>query len=111
MASKKTIHTFRQNLTELLSEDSLTSMRNLSTSIGASDSYIRKILNDDASPSLDKVDDISEFFDIDSWELFYDEDSDDDDSLAIIEMIRRMPADMLPLVKRYLEYLIEKEND
>ncbi len=110
MASKNTMRTFRQNLTELLKEDSLTSMRNLSTSIGASDSYIRKILNNDASPSLDKVDDISEFFDINSWELFYDEDSDDRDSLAIIELINRMPADMLPLVKKYLEYLLEKEN-
>ena len=68
---KKSSDIIRENLTYMLNNDENTSMRNLSTSIGASDSFIQKILTEKANPSLDKIDSISEYFDIESWEMFY----------------------------------------
>ena len=107
MKNRRNIDIFRENLLILLENDEHTSMRNLSTSIGASDSYIRKILNGDLVPSLDKVDSISEFFDVDSWKLFYDAENDEPGIGATIELLNRMPLSLLPIVRSYLEYLLE----
>ncbi len=108
MSSIKTIDIFRKNLLALIKQDEHSSMRNLSTSIGASDSYVQKIINSDANPSLDKVDSISEFFDVNSWEMFYDAENDENDNLAIIQLLNRMPSAMLPVVKHYIEYLLQE---
>ncbi|MCD8364844.1 MAG: hypothetical protein LUC83_03340 [Clostridiales bacterium] len=110
MTSNSTIDIFRRNLSARLEEEPLTSMRNLSTSIGASDSYIRKILYSESSLSLDKVDDISEFFDVNSWELFYDAEADKNDSLATLELINRLPTGLLPVVRDYIKFLLEKQE-
>ncbi|MCC8017191.1 MAG: helix-turn-helix domain-containing protein [Lachnospiraceae bacterium] len=110
MSSVNSMDIFRKNLANLIQQDPHTSMRNLSTSIGASDSYIRKILAEGASPSFDKIDAISEFFNINSWELFYDADNDDNDSLATIQLLNRMPKDMLPVVQSYLDYLLNRQE-
>lgn len=71
MQHKKSSEIIRENLTYMLNQEGTPSMRNLSTSIGTSDSYIQKILNQERTPSLDKIDSISEFFDVESWEMFY----------------------------------------
>ncbi|MCD8132838.1 MAG: hypothetical protein LUE19_03175 [Clostridiales bacterium] len=105
MNSIKTITIFRKNLLALLNQDEQSSMRNLSTSIGASDSYVQKIITSDANPSLDKIDSISEFFDVNSWELFYDAENDERENLATIQLLNRMPSAMLPVIKHYIEYL------
>ena len=65
---KKSSQIIRENITYMINSDETTSMRNLSTSIGASDSFIQKILTEKANPSLDKIDLISEYFDVESWE-------------------------------------------
>ncbi len=108
MNSGKTIDIFRKNLHFLLENDENASMRNLSTGIGASDGYIRKLLACGAAPSFGKVDEISEFFDINSWELFYDREDDESGLLATIQLVNRMPVSMLPVVRSYLEYLCEE---
>lgn len=103
----ETVDIFRKNLRTLVENDRHASMRNLSTSIGATDSYIRKILAGKTAPSLSKVDSISEFFDINSWEMFYDADRDTSESLATIELLNRMPVSLLPIIRCYLELLLE----
>ncbi|MCD7982040.1 MAG: helix-turn-helix domain-containing protein [Clostridiales bacterium] len=108
MERQKNIDIFRKNLRILLENDRHASMRNLSTSIGASDSYIRKVLAGDVTPSLERVDSICEFFDINSWELFYDAENDESEMLAAIELLNRMPVSMLPVVRCYLELLLQK---
>ena len=60
---KKSSQIIRENITYMINNDETTSMRNLSTSIGASDSFIQKILTEKANPSLEKIDLISEYFD------------------------------------------------
>ena len=75
----------------MINSDETTSMRNLSTSIGASDSFIQKILTEKANPSLDKIDLISEYFDVESWEMLYNFRKDNDDMLhaCFIEKIQQ----------------------
>lgn len=70
MQHKKSSEIIRENLTYMLNQEGTPSMRNLSTSIGTSDSYIQKILNQERTPSLDKIDSISEFFDVESGKCF-----------------------------------------
>lgn len=52
---KKSSQIIRENITYMINNDETTSMRNLSTSIGASDSFIQKILTEKANPSLEKL--------------------------------------------------------
>ncbi len=110
MGSQNTMDIFRRNLSALLTKDRLVSKRFLSTSIGADDSYIRKIMTQDTSPSFEKIDAICEFFDVNSWELFYDGSADEKETLATVELINRMPASMLPVVKSYYENLVSRSE-
>lgn len=52
MQHKKSSEIIRENLTYMLNQEGTPSMRNLSTSIGTSDSYIQKILNQESSLML-----------------------------------------------------------
>ena len=74
MNKKKLHETLENNINSLmLDEDSLTpSMRYLSTCIGASEGYIQKILNSDHFPSIEKLLQIADYYDIEPWMLLYD---------------------------------------
>lgn len=105
---KKSSDIIRENLTYMLNNDEHTSMRNLSTSIGASDSFIQKILTEKANPSLDKIDSISEYFDIESWEMFYNFRKDSPEMLRIMQQLQQLPPSALPAVKAYLDFLLDE---
>lgn len=105
---KKSSEIIRENLTYMLNNEENTSMRNLSTSIGASDSFIQKILTEKANPSLDKIDLISEYFDVESWEMFYNFRKDSPEMLSIMQQLQKLPASALPAVKAYLDFLLEQ---
>lgn len=105
---KKSSDIIRENLTYMLNNDENTSMRNLSTSIGASDSFIQKILTEKANPSLDKIDSISEYFDIESWEMFYNFRKDSPEMLPIMQQLQKLPPSALPAVKAYLAFLLDQ---
>ena len=105
---KKSSDIIRENLTYMLNNDENTSMRNLSTSIGASDSFIQKILTEKANPSLDKIDSISEYFDIESWEMFYNFRTDSPEMLPIMQQLQKLPPSALPAVKAYLAFLLDQ---
>ena len=89
---KKSSQIIRENITYMINNDETTSMRNLSTSIGASDSFIQKILTEKANPSLEKIDLISEYFDVESWEMLYNFRKDNNDMLSILQMLQKLPA-------------------
>lgn len=107
---KKSSDIIRENITYMINNDENTSMRNLSTSIGASDSFIQKILTEKANPSLDKLDLISEYFDIESWEMLYNFRKDNSDMLSILQQLQKLPSSALPIVKEYLDFL-QKQYD
>lgn len=105
---KKSCDIIRENLTYMLNQDENSSMRNLSTSIGASDSFIQKILTEKANPSLDKIDSISEYFDVESWQMFYNFRKDSPEMLPIMQQLQELPPTALPAVKAYLDFLLEQ---
>ena len=105
MQHKKSSEIIRENLTYMLNQEGTPSMRNLSTSIGTSDSYIQKILNQERPPSLDKIDSISEFFDVESWEMFYNFRKDRPEMLTIMQQLNKLSPTLLPSVKAYLDFL------
>lgn len=107
---KKSSEIIRENLTYMLNSDETTSMRNLSTSIGASDSFIQKILTEKANPSLDKLDSISEYFSIESWEMLYNFRKDNPDMLSIMQQLKELPPSALPVVKEFLAFLQKQHN-
>ena len=108
---KKSSQIIRENITYMINSDETTSMRNLSTSIGASDSFIQKILTEKANPSLDKIDLISEYFDVESWEMLYNFRKDNDDMLHILQMLQKLPASSMPVVKEFLTFLLKQFPD
>lgn len=105
MKENRTQDIFRNNLQALLNRDSKSSMRNLSASIDASESYIQKVLAGTISPSLDKINDICEYFDVDCWQMFVPHDESTQEVLAILQILRRMPQDALPAIIAYLEFI------
>lgn len=86
-------------------------MRQLSLSIGASDSYIQKLLTDQASPSLKKVDALGSFFGLDTWTLFCDFDEAAGDSLEILQLINRLPQSVRPNVMEYIKFLLKQYEE
>lgn len=111
MQHKKSSEIIRENLTYMLNQEGTPSMRNLSTSIGTSDSYIQKILNQERTPSLDKIDSISEFFDVESWEMFYNFRKDRPEMLAIMQQLNKLSPTLLPSVKAYLDFLLAQQDE
>jgi transcriptional regulator with XRE-family HTH domain len=110
MGSKKLQEIIQTNLNTLMEQDMNTSMRNLSTCIGASDGYIQKIMSGNSLPSLDKLEDISEHYEVELWSLLYDYGDDKHQILPIIQQINRLPVDEIPVVAKYLEFLIEQNK-
>ena len=108
---KKSSQIIRENITYMINNDETTSMRNLSTSIGASDSFIQKILTEKANPSLEKIDLISEYFDVESWEMLYNFRKDNNDMLSILQMLQKLPASSMPVVKELLAFLLRQFTD
>ena len=100
-----------ENLTYMINNDETTSMRNLSTSIGASDSFIQKILTEKANPSLEKLDSISEYFSVESWELLYNFRKDNAEMLSIMQQLQELPSSALPMVKEFLNFLQKQCNN
>lgn len=111
MQHKKSSEIIRENLTYMLNQEGTPSMRNLSASIGTSDSYIQKILNQERTPSLDKIDSISEFFDVESWEMFYNFRKDRPEMLAIMQQLNKLSPTLLPSVKAYLDFLLAQQDE
>ncbi|MCD8323587.1 MAG: hypothetical protein LUC32_01285 [Clostridiales bacterium] len=106
---KKTAEIFRQNLATLLSSKSV-SMRQLSKDIDASDSYVQKVLAENTNPSFEKIDCLSEYYDLKSWELFYDFEDATEYTLAIIQQLNHMPRHLLPHVQKYMEFLLQEQD-
>jgi len=109
--SKKTSEILRDNLIALLNQEDAVSMRQLSLSIGASDSYIQKLLTDQTSPSLQRVDAMSEFFGLDTWTLFCDYADSARESLEILQLINRLPRSIRPHVVEYMKFLLKQNED
>ena len=108
---KKSSDIIRENLTYMINNDETTSMRNLSTSIGASDSFIQKILTEKANPSSEKLDSISEYFSVESWELLYNFRKDNAEMLSIMQQLQELPSSALPMVKEFLNFLQKQCNN
>ncbi len=105
---KKTIDIFRQNITALINQEPPISMRQLSQKICASDSYMQKVLSNRTNPSFEKIDSLGNYFHLQGWELFYDFDDAAADSLAILQMINRLPSDLYPHIREYLRFLLRQ---
>ena len=76
-----------------------------------SDKLLQKILTEKANPSLDKIDLISEYFDVESWEMLYNFRKDNDDMLHILQMLQKLPASSMPVVKEFLTFLLKQFPD
>ena len=105
MKNNNSLEIFIKNLEALLRNDPKYSMRKLSTDIGASDSYIQKVLNRKTSLSVDKVDSICDHYEVEAWEMFFTGANSQKEVLAIIQILHRFPEDALPIARAYLEYL------
>ncbi len=110
MSSKKLHDIFESNLTELMNHEQnhAPSMRYLSTCIGASGGYIQKMLTSDSLPSLDKLEAISEHYDVEVWSLLYDYSNQQKQILPIIQQLNRLPEEEFPVVAQYLQFLIDQ---
>ncbi|MCC8151065.1 MAG: helix-turn-helix domain-containing protein [Lachnospiraceae bacterium] len=86
-------------------------MRQLSLRIGASDSYIQKLLTDQSSPSLQRIDAISDFFGLDTWTLLCDYADSAEESLEILQLINQLPRSIRPHVLEYMKFLLKQNED
>lgn len=111
MDEKSISEIIQQNLASLMENDSNSSMRYLSTCIGASDSYIQKIMSNGSLPSLDKLEAIGQHYDVDTWTLLYDYEGDSKEMLSLVQSLNRLPSDLLPVVKSYVDYLDQLETE
>lgn len=112
MASKKLHEIIERNLNALINSEQnhAPSMRYLSTCIGASSSYIQKILSSGSLPSLNKLEAISEHYDVEIWTLLYEDSEHNQNLLPILQQLHRLPEAALPLVSQYLEFLIQQSQ-
>lgn len=100
-----------QNNLYKLMQDSNVSMRQLSTEAGLSPSYVQKLLAGDINPKLDKLVELSNYFETSTAKLLNEEEnpsllrqeihsyliSFDDDTLeALLEICRRIGDDKHP---------------
>ncbi|MCD8149304.1 MAG: helix-turn-helix transcriptional regulator [Clostridiales bacterium] len=109
--NKKSSDILRDNLIALLNKEDAVSMRQLSLRIGASDSYVQKLLTDQTSPSLQRVDAISDFFGLDTWILLCDYADSAAESLEILQLINRLPRSIRPHVLEYMKFLLKQNED
>lgn len=99
------------NINTLMNDpkNSTPSMRYLSTCIGANESYIQKITSGTALPSLDKLVAIANHFEIDTWTLLFDNTKNAEVRLEVIELLSKCPNNMLPVIRAYIEYILNCE--
>lgn len=97
------------NITQLMNSEQnhAPSMRYLSTCIDANESYIQKILNSGAFPSLEKLLAIANHYEIEPWQMLYQNTSSNDSILSIIQLLNSCPEDMLPTIQEFITYLIK----
>ncbi len=67
----------QNNILKLMSESGI-SMRQLSADINCSESYVQKILSGDFTPKLERLLDISDYFNVPIWALFLSEENTPD---------------------------------
>lgn len=105
MGTKKLHEIIQSNINTLMEKDTNSSMRNLSTCIGASNSYIQKIMTGSSLPSLNKLKDISEHYDVEVWSLLYDYQDGHEEILQIIQQLNELPEEALPSISSYINFL------
>lgn len=95
------------NITQLMNSEQnhAPSMRYLSTCIDANESYIQKILNSDAFPSMEKLLAIANHYEIEPWELLYQNTSSNVSLYSIMQLLAACPEEMLPTVYEFINYL------
>lgn len=109
--NKKNLHDiFETNINSLMSSDDThtPSMRHLSTSIGASESYMQKILNTNSFPSIEKLQQIAQHYGVDPWMLLYDYNQKD--MLSVIQLLEQCPPELFPTISKYIEFLLEQNG-
>lgn len=113
MSSKKIHDIFETNLNELMNNEQnhAPSMRYLSTCIGASGGYIQKILSSDSMPSIDKLEAISDHYDVEAWMLLYDYADHEKQILPILQQLNKLPEEEFPVVAQYLQFLIDQNTE
>ena len=84
------------------------SARDMSLSLGQSESYVNKIENKRALPSFAGFIYICEYFGITPQEFFDSQDSDPVQSNEIIAMIKKLPADQAEHILQVIKDLSEK---
>lgn len=99
---KKSSEIIRNNLSGLLKRESNTSMKGLSLGIGASDSYIEKILGGKSNLSIDRLDVISKYFDAEGWMLLFDERPD---IIPVLQKLNKLSAENLAAAREFLIHL------
>lgn len=105
MKSDKTTAAYlRENILCRMEENNI-SMVQLSLQIGASESYIQKVLSGEIRPSLERVDAISRYFGCEPWELISDRKEDTRAYVKTIEMMSQLSEQQLSVLHDYLEHL------
>ena len=85
------------------------SMRYLSTCIGASEGYIQKILTSENFPSIEKLLQIADHYEIEPWMLLYDYKSKG--LLPILQELEKCPVELFPTILTYIEFLLQNSFD
>ena len=85
------------------------SMRYLSTCIGASEGYIQKILTSENFPSIEKLLQIADHYEIKPWMLLYDYKSKG--LLPILQELEKCPVELFPTILTYIEFLLQNSFD
>lgn len=102
-----------QNINNLMNTDQnqTSSMRNISTCIGASGNYIQNILSGSTSPSIRKLIAIANYFDIEPWMLLVDYNNGGEEMASLLNLISSCPKDMYPVIESFIKYMLEHQAD
>ncbi|MCM1468671.1 MAG: helix-turn-helix domain-containing protein [Alistipes sp.] len=93
------------NLNILLREHPAITLKSLSQKIGASDSYMHKVMSGLCTPTLEKLISISNYFEIPVTVLLTPHDELSQDIQIISENLKKLPPEALQITKEQVNYM------
>lgn len=100
----------QKNLIALLNQHNEMSIRQLSALLGKSNSYVQKIMNGTFLPSLDKLLEICDYFDISLATLLAEDDTISMELKTAIDQFTKLSPESQQVISRMIAYLAQLEE-
>lgn len=103
--------TIIDNLNILMRKNSGITQKSLSLSIGASESYIQKVMSGNCTPTLDKLVEICNYFDIPITVLLTPNTEVSQEAQIIAEKLKHLSPDAIRITHQQVNYMCVAEKN